>query len=42
MLLLGERVSLLQWAGSPFVVAALGVVMFGGHWAQRSARLKAR
>ncbi len=41
MLLLGERVSPLQWAGSAFVVAALGVVMFGGRWAQRHAELRA-
>ena len=42
MLLLGERVSPLQWIGSAFVVAALGVVMFGGRWAQRRTDLKAR
>lgn len=41
MLLLGERVSPLQWAGSAFVVAALGVVMFGARWSQRRARLRA-
>ena len=35
MLLLGERVAPLQWAGSACVVAALGVVMFGARLARR-------
>jgi O-acetylserine/cysteine efflux transporter len=35
MLLLGERVSPWQWAGSAFVVSALLVVMFGANWMQR-------
>ena len=35
MLLLGERVSSLQWMGSACVVAALGVVMFGGRLLRR-------
>ncbi len=32
MLTLGEHVTPWQWAGSACVVAALGVVMFGGWW----------
>ena len=35
MLLLGETVSPLQWFGSACVVAALGVVMFGGRFMER-------
>lgn len=35
MLLLDERVSPLQWAGSACVVAALGAVMFGGRLLRR-------
>lgn len=35
MLLLGEKVTPWQWAGSACVVAALGVVMFGGRLMRR-------
>lgn len=35
MLTLGEHVTAWQWAGSACVVAALGVVMFGGRWTAR-------
>lgn len=35
MLMLGERVSAWQWAGSACVVAALAVVVFGGRMAAR-------
>ncbi len=35
MLTLGERVTAWQWAGSACVVAALGVVMFGGRFGAR-------
>ena len=34
LLLLGESITVWQWAGIALVVAALACVMFGGMWAQ--------
>ena len=40
LLLLGEKITLWQWAGIAFVIAALACVMFGGRWT--AARQKTR
>lgn len=40
LLLLGETITLWQWAGIAFVIAALACVMFGGRWT--AARQKTR
>lgn len=38
MLVLGDRITGWQWAGTALIVAALACVMFGGRWLNRAAR----